>query len=259
MQMLEQAHPLVMFLQAFATQTLGYFAVVGLVFLVVWRWGEERFRGARIQARKRFNRKQLFSEMQNTIGTLAIGSTSALIISLFYAAGMTKLSADASAFTWWGIIASVVGFLFLNDLWFYAWHRLLHRPWLYRHVHAVHHKSVDVNPFSSYSFHPFEAFILGSAVMPVLFIVPIYLPVLGVLQVVGLMNNIMSHLGYEFLPRWYARIPPFRWMNTATFHSLHHTRLNGNYGLFFRFWDRALGTEVPEYEQTFLMRGAARK
>ena len=86
---------------------------------------------------------------------------------------------------------------------------------------------------------------------------PIYLPALGVLQVLGMMNNIMSHLGYEFLPRWYTRIPPFRWMNTATFHNLHHTKLNGNYGLFFRFWDRALGTEVPEYEETFLKRGAA--
>jgi sterol desaturase/sphingolipid hydroxylase (fatty acid hydroxylase superfamily) len=255
--MLEQAHPLAMFFQALFAQTVGYFAVVGLVFLVVWRWGEERFRGSRIQARKRFNQKQLFSEVKNTLSTLAIGTMSAVIISLCYAAGLTKLSADASAFTWWGIIVSIIGFLLLNDLWFYAWHRLLHQPWLYRRVHAVHHKSVDVNPFSVYSFHPFEAFILGAAVFPVLFLVPIYLPALGVLQVVGMMNNIMSHLGYEFLPRWYARIPPFRWMNTATFHSLHHTKLSGNYGLFFRFWDRALGTEVPEYEETFLKRGAA--
>jgi lathosterol oxidase len=257
MTMLEQASPLVMFLQAFITQTAAYFAVVGLVFLVVWRWGEERFRGSRIQDRKRFNQKQLFSEVKNTIGTLAIGTVSAVVISLFYAAGMTKLSPDASAFSWWGIIASFIGFLLWSDLWFYVWHRLLHHPKLFRHVHAVHHKSVDVNPFSVYSFHPFEAFILGGAVFPVLFLVPLYLPVLGALQVVGLMNNIMSHLGYEFLPRWYARIPPFRWMNTATFHSLHHTKLNGNYGLFFRFWDRALGTEVPEYEETFLKRGAA--
>lgn len=255
--MLEQASPLVMFLQAFITQTAAYFAVVGLVFFVVWRWGEGRFQGSRIQARKRFNQKQFFSEVRNTIGTLAIGTVSAVVISLCYAAGMTKLSPDAAAFTWWGIIASFIGFLIWSDLWFYVWHRLLHHPKLFWHVHAVHHKSVDVNPFSVYSFHPFEAFILGAAIFPVLFLVPLYLPVLGVLQVVGLMNNIMSHLGYEFLPRWYARIPPFRWMNTATFHSLHHTKLHGNYGLFFRFWDRALETEVPEYEETFLKRGAA--
>jgi sterol desaturase/sphingolipid hydroxylase (fatty acid hydroxylase superfamily) len=255
--MMPQGNPLAMFLQAFLTQTVVYFVVTGLIFAVVWRGGEERFRGARIQAKKRVNRKQLAFEVKNTLAALVIGTVNAVGISLLYAKGLTKLSSDASAFTWWGVVASFVGFLLFNDLWFYCWHRLLHHPKLFRYVHAVHHKSVDVNPFSAYSFHPVEAFILGGAVLPVLFLVPIYLPVLGVLQVVGLVNNIMSHLGYEFLPRWYNTIPPFRWMNTATFHSLHHTRLNGNYGLFFRLWDRTLGTEVPEYEKTFLERGAA--
>ena len=77
------------------------------------------------------------------------------------------------------------------------------------------------------------------------------------LQVVGLVNNIVAHLGYEFMPRWFIRVPPFKWMTTSTFHNLHHTRFNGNYALFFRFWDRLLGTEVPEYEQRFVERGGA--
>jgi sterol desaturase/sphingolipid hydroxylase (fatty acid hydroxylase superfamily) len=122
-------------------------------------------------------------------------------------------------------------------------------------VHAVHHKSVDVNPFSSYSFHFAEAFLLGGWVLPVILLVPIYLPMLGVLQGIGLANNVMSHLGYEFLPRWLLRVPLLRWMNTSTFHNLHHTSLRGNYGLMFRWWDRWLGTEVPNYEATFVARG----
>ena len=36
---------------------------------------------------------------------------------------------------------------------------------------------------------------------------------------------------------------------------LHHQRLNGNYGLFFRFWDRAFGTELTGYEEAFVDRG----
>jgi sterol desaturase/sphingolipid hydroxylase (fatty acid hydroxylase superfamily) len=80
---------------------------------------------------------------------------------------------------------------------------------------------------------------------------------LGVLQGVGLANNLMSHLGYEFLPRWLLRMPLLRWINTATFHNLHHTSFHGNYGLMFRFWDRMLGTELDNYEQKFLERGAA--
>ena len=79
----------------------------------------------------------------------------------------------------------------------------------------------------------------------------------GVLQVVGLLNNVMSHLGYELLPRWVLRVPLLRFTNTATFHSLHHTRLRGNFGLHTRLWDRAFGTEVPDYEAVFLQRGEA--
>lgn len=255
--MLTQTHPLAMFLQAFLTQAVSHFALVGLLFLGVWRWGEARFRGSRIQAKKRFNRQQLAFEVKNTLVTLAVGTANAVVISLLYAKGATKLSADGAAFSWPAIVASFVGFMVLNDAWFYGWHRLMHHPKLFRYVHAVHHKSVDVNPFSTYSFHAVEAFLLGSAVIPVVLLVPMYLPVLGVAQAVGLANNLMSHLGYEFLPRGFIQVSPLRWMNTATFHSLHHTRLNGNYGLLFRFWDRLFGTEVPGYEQAFVERGAA--
>ena len=97
----------------------------------------------------------------------------------------------------------------------------------------------------------------GGWVLPVVLLVPIYLPMLGVLQGIGLANNEMSHLGYEFLPRWLLRVPLVRWMNTSTFHNLHHTSLHGNYALMFRFWDHLFGTEVPSYEQRFLERGAA--
>jgi Delta7-sterol 5-desaturase len=48
-----------------------------------------------------------------------------------------------------------------------------------------------------------------------------------------------------------------RWINTSTFHNLHHTSSRGNYGLMFRLWDRLLGTELPDYEKRFLERGEA--
>ena len=88
-------------------------------------------------------------------------------------------------------------------------------------------------------------------------LVPIYLPMLGAIQAVGLANNMMSHLGYEFLPPWVLRIPLLRWMNTATFHSMHHTNLQGNYALMFRWLDRIFATEVPHYDKTFVARRGA--
>lgn len=254
--MIEKAHPLIMLLQGFAGQALGYFAVVGLVFLGVWRWGELRFIGARIQTRKRADRNQITSEIRHTLIVLLIGTCMAVGISLLYAGGHTQLTNDASLIGWPMICATFAALVVFNDAWFYFWHRLLHHPKLFRYVHAVHHQSIDVNPFSSYSFHWLEGLILGAWVLPVVLAVPIYLPMLGVLQGIGMANNLMSHLGYEFLPRWLLRIPLLRWINTATFHSLHHTTFHGNYGLMFRFWDRILGTELESYEEKFLERGA---
>jgi Delta7-sterol 5-desaturase len=255
--MVENGHPLLMLLQAFISQAFMYFVVVSIVFLIVRRWGAERFRASKIQAGNRVNATQIKQEVKNTLVVLLVSAPMMLAISLLYASGHTKLTTDASTIGWPMIALTFVGLLLLNDLWFYSWHRLLHHPKLFRHVHSVHHKSVDVNPFSSYSFHWFEGLVLGAWILPVALFVPIYLPMLGVLQALGLINNVMSHLGYEFLPRWILKVPLLRWMNTATFHSLHHTSSRGNFGLMFRLWDRLLGTELPNYEQVFIARGSA--
>lgn len=241
----------------FFTQALGYFAVVGAVYLVVWRWGRERFRASRVPAPNRVDGRQIRREIGHTLGTLVAGTGSAGAVIALHAAGLTRLTdAPASPVV---IVAWTLAGLAFNDAWFYGWHRLLHHPRLFRHVHAVHHQSIDVNPFTSYSFHVVEAFLLGIWIVPAALLLPVPMTALGVLQGIGLANNVMAHLGYEFLPRWILRVPLLRWTNTATFHSLHHTRSRGNFGLHSRIWDRLFGTELPEYEQVFLERaGAAR-
>ena len=253
--MVPEGDPLVMFVQSFVGQAAGYFTVVGLLYLLIWRWGRERLRSARIPQKSRLDAAQLRREVKYTLATLLVGAANAALISWLYASGRTALTLDATS---WGLtrsVGTIVALLLLNDLWFYAWHRLLHHPRLYRYIHAVHHNSVDVNPFSSYAFHPLEGLLLGAWVLPCVLLVPIYVPLLGVLQGIGLANNVLSHLGYELYPRWLLRVPLLRWANTATFHSLHHTRLRGNYGLMSRVWDRWLGTEIPDYDAHFLARG----
>lgn len=240
----------------FITQVLGYFALVGAVYLLVWRWGRERFAAARIPAPQRVDRAQLRREIGHTLVTMLAATTTVGAVIVLHAAGLARLSdapiSPALALAW------IVGGLVVNDAWFYGWHRLLHHPTLFRHVHVVHHKSVAVNPFTSYSFHAIEAIVLGLWIVPAAVLLPVPMVALVGLQVIGLLNNVMSHLGYEFLPRWLLAVPLVRWTNTATFHSLHHTRMRGNYGLHSRVWDRLFGTELPEYEQVFRERGAAK-
>ena len=39
--------------------------------------------------------------------------------------------------------------------------------------------------------------------------------------------------------------------NTPTNHIMHHEKMRGNYGLYFSFWDRVMGTNHADYEARF--------
>lgn len=41
------------------------------------------------------------------------------------------------------------------------------------------------------------------------------------------------------------------WLTTTTHHDLHHSEGNHNFGLYFTWWDRWMGTEHPQYKERF--------
>lgn len=237
---------------AFLGQSAAFFGVVGLIWLLTWRWGARRLAGRRVPVRgKAFDRAQLIHELKHSVVTLLVGGGLAVALGGLEVAGFARLSGGLGPGGAWGAALTVVGLVLGNDLWFYGVHRMLHTPWLFKHVHCVHHRSVDVNPFTSYSFHAVEAALLTAWLVPVALVLPLPAPVLGLVQGIGFANNLMAHLGYELLPAWWLRAPGLRWTNTATFHSLHHTRHRGNFGLFTRLWDRLFGTELEGYAEAF--------
>lgn len=248
----ESSHWIVEFLAAYLAQAVGYFAVVGLVFLITRRWSAQWLARRRIHTRgRRLDRAQLVHEVRHSLVVLALGSAQALAITRLGSLGLIEMPTELGGWGWGGAALLLVGLIAFNDLWFYAVHRSLHTRWLYKHVHAVHHRSVDVDPLSSYSFHALEAVLITGWVIPVMLVLPLPMPVVMAAQVIGLANNVMAHLGYELLPSGWLRIPLLRWTNTATFHALHHERFTGNFGLFSRVWDRLFGTELDGYEAAF--------
>ena len=46
----------------------------------------------------------------------------------------------------------------IHEIYFYCLHRLIHVPFLYKHIHSVHHNSINPSPWSSLSMHPGEGF-----------------------------------------------------------------------------------------------------
>ena len=64
--------------------------------------------------------------------------------------------------------------------------------------------------------------------------------------------NVIGHTGYEynhprFIDRWFLRT----FINTPTAHAIASRKNSRNYGLYFNFWDRLMGTNHEEYEKRF--------
>ena len=140
---------------------------------------------------------------------------------------------------WW-----VVG-LIIFDAWFYFGHRLLHWGPFYR-FHAEHHKSVAPTVWSNDSSGVIDTLIEHFFYLLVWFVFPV--PALSVfaLRLFDQISGMIGHSGFEFFAGPTSRRP---WpLICTTFHDLHHSRFNYNYGNMFSVWDRICGTTHPRYD-----------
>jgi Delta7-sterol 5-desaturase len=158
--------------------------------------------------------------------------------------GWTLIYRDLAEYPLWYLPLSVFLCLAAHDTWFYWTHRLMHRPWWFKLAHAVHHESRPPTAWAAMSFHPWEA-LTGAIVIPCLvFLLPIHIGalacVLGIMTLMGITN----HMGWELFPRFMVKGKLGNWLITATHHQKHHDAYRGNYGLYFRFWDRLCGTDL---------------
>ncbi|MFM6853059.1 MAG: sterol desaturase family protein [Sphingopyxis sp.] len=158
--------------------------------------------------------------------------------------GWTRVYTDWHAHPVWLMPLSVLAYLVAHDAWFYWTHRWMHRPGPFRMAHAVHHASRPPTAWAAMAFHPAEA-LSGAIIIPALaFIIPIHAAMLGVVLAIMTMMGITNHMGWEMLPAPWVRGTAGRWIITATHHQRHHQEYRGNYGLYFRFWDWACGTDL---------------
>ncbi len=224
--------------------------LMAIAYLIVWKVFRERLSHLRIQSQLRVDAEQIRFELKNTVFTMLVGTCLSAFVMLMTLKGYTQLYTEPKNNQLLITAITFTGLWLLDDAWFYMVHRILHHPKLFKAIHLVHHKSIDVNPFSSMSFHVLEPLLLSAWIIPVVFFIPMYAPVLALMQVIGMLENVKSHLGYEFYPRWWNR-SPLKYFTTSTFHNLHHTNSGGNYGLHFRIWDRLLKTEHVHYESQF--------
>lgn len=153
----------------------------------------------------------------------------------------------------WGYFALTVVFdVLFFDLWFYLSHRfILHSRLGYKHVHIVHHRSVDPTPFARNSVHPLEGFMNGLFHTLPVFIMPHHpVAILLATHLKG-MVGILGHTGYETFWSGYTRHPLFRYFISPVHHHLHHAKSVRTNFSFLINYDLLFGTLNPDYHDAF--------
>ena len=214
-----------------------YFACALLVSLLARRLLPAIGHGSRLDPRPLFA-GQMGREIRQSLQSVLIFGSGLLIPWGLLQTGWAHL-ADAP-----GSLQIVLECLLLvlwNEVHFYLCHRLLHTPGMKR-FHLDHHRSTVPTPWSTYSFHPVEAVLLGSVIVPPMLVHDFSATALVFLPLISIVFNGIGHSNYDFLPdfrrdRW--------WLNGARRHHLHHACYQGNFGFMFPFMDRLFGTDLP--------------
>jgi len=236
------------YVSAFVFLFLGigvrYFIVAGGAYLVVWRWGGDRFRSRRLSSHSP-TKAQLRNEIFYSLISSVVFALAGAIVFVAWQSGGTKIYVDISEFGYLYLLVSLPLYLFLHDTYFYFIHRLMHTRALFARVHGVHHESKNPTPWAAFSFHPLEA-ALEAIILPILFfLIPLHQYAVVVLLTWMTLSSVINHLGYEFFPAAFRRLP----IINATHHQLHHRDVRQNFGLYFTYWDQLLGTTHPEYDR----------
>ncbi|KAL8719823.1 MAG: hypothetical protein Q9225_003226 [Loekoesia sp. 1 TL-2023] len=139
--------------------------------------------------------------------------------------------------------------IFFSDSWQYFWHRAMHsNKWMYRNIHAHHHKIYVPYAFGAFYNTLTEAFLLdtiGTTLSLMLSGLTIRQTML--FSTISVMKGVDDHCGYK-LP-W----DPLQWLGEqdTRFHDVHHQAwgIKSNYSqLYTTFWDHVCGTVCDKSE-----------
>lgn len=124
-----------------------------------------------------------------------------------------------------------------ESFYFYVIHRAIHVPFLYRHVHYLHHRNINVGPWSGMSMHPIEQMIFLGSVFVHLWVGAHPVHILFHLQYFFL-TAMTTHTGFQGL-----LVRDKNRLNLGTFHhQMHHRYFECNYGSLEIPWDKWMGT-----------------
>ncbi len=214
------------------------------------------FRGyakARQIQKRKANRGDYIREISSSLRTVFVFFVTTLATIIGVEFGVINLKIDSAPLLTvaWHFALIVL----LHDAYFYWIHRAMHTKRLFKATHLHHHKSRTPTPWTAYSFSTWEAAV-EAAFVPLFLLITSMMGIAfaGFAMFLFLWNmiirNVMAHAGHELFPAGWLDIPVLRWISTTTHHDLHHSS-GYNFGFYFTWWDKWMGTEHPRYAEAF--------
>jgi sterol desaturase/sphingolipid hydroxylase (fatty acid hydroxylase superfamily) len=226
-----------------------YLIIAGVAFILFYILFSKLFNRVKIQ--KIFPHKNDYlREILFSFSTIIIFALYALSLHSSYIKPHTRIYNHISDHSRLYFFASIFLALLIHDTYFYWTHRAMHHPRLFKLFHLTHHRSTNPSPWAAYAFNPLEAVVEGGVILVIAFIIPIHPLAIAAFIITMLVYNVYGHLGYELYPKWFVKSRLGKWVNTGTNHNMHHKYFKHNYGIYFRFWDEAMKTTNPQYEET---------
>lgn len=227
----------------YAIGTLG-------VFITIWVLFEPLLRARKIR-KPTPRRQQIKKELINSLKTICVFV--ALDIAIFDLAkfGIFQKYDNIGEYGVVWFLLSIPIAIILHDAYFYWAHRAMHHRKLYKIFHLTHHRSHNPTPFTAYSFAPGEAAVQFLFVPLLLLFMPLHGSALVIVLLAMIFRNASGHCGYELFPQGMTRNPILKQLTAVTHHDMHHENGRGNYGFYFSWWDRWMGTEHKDYVSRF--------
>ncbi len=225
-----------------------YIITAGLMSLILWAFWKAHYKVRKIQTRVA-DAKDYRREVLASLRTALIFSLTGFCMYLAKEAGWLTIYEDFTVRGPLYFALSLVLMIVGQDAYFYWTHRAMHHPRLFRAFHRTHHRSKTPTPWAAYAFDAPEALVMVAFVPIWAAIVPMHDLAIFAFVTWQIVRNVMGHAGVELFPVSGRPSRLFGWSNTTTHHDLHHQEAHSNYGLYFTWWDRWMGTEHPDYQR----------
>ncbi|WP_258227655.1 sterol desaturase family protein [Aestuariibaculum sp. M13] len=219
-----------------------YVVVAGVPYLWLYVIGKDKYVKYKIQ-KAQPTRKQVLLEIKYSLITFCVYSSGIWPFLFWLKDGYTKNYLEINDYGIIYFLVSILLMILIHDAYSYWIHRLMHHKMLFKYTHLLHHRFKNPSPWSAFAFHPFESVLTMGIVPVIIFTIPWHNWALVIFITWMIFYDTFVHLGYNI-----RQLKLFKFQNTPLDHDVHHTNSKYNFGLYFTFWDRLMGTYLIKKE-----------